>query len=170
MSTERKVLRTIMMMEKANSEEAPDLPGLTRAVGISSTALGELLNQLSRKGYVTTDGRTTPAGQRVATQPLGQVILRRQPTGRQVEDERRESNAKPKSPKVFTRSTKIPMPLVAKSVIRASRNTSAPLADANWQPPTLPKLPKLARAMRQDAESFVDVRESELEELKPHLG
>ncbi|MFK8001341.1 MAG: hypothetical protein AB8H86_17230 [Polyangiales bacterium] len=161
MSTERKLLRAIMRME-ADAKEVTEaeLSKVTSAAGISPTELRELFAKLFRKGYVTSDRQTTAAGRRVATRPLGQVLLRRQPR-RQVEP-RSESQT-------FTRSTKIPLPVVDASVIRASRNTSAPAANPNWLPPAMVDIRQLGppRPHRVDeAEAFADVRESELEELK----
>lgn len=174
MSTERKLLRTILKMEAEANQNEVDLSKVMSSVGISPVALREHLTKLVRKGYVTAEWRTTPAGQRVATRPLGQVLLRRQPTARQPvarQAELREAEGRRQPQEVFSRSTKIPLPIIDTGVLRASRNTSAPVANANWLPPTMTDGWQQSPAPRPHSvehESFVDVRESELEELKPH--
>lgn len=189
MSTERKLLRAILKMEAEANQNELDLSKVMSSVGISPAALREQLTKLVRKGYVTAEWRTTPAGQRVATRPLGQVLLRRQPTARQPmarqptaqqptvrqptvrQPEVREAEGRRQPQEVFSRSTKIPLPIIDTGVLRASRNTSAPVANANWLPPTMTDGWQQSPAPRPPSvehESFVDVRESELEELKPH--
>lgn len=162
MSTERKLLRAITTMEAETGETAVNLSRITSESGLSPTQLREQLTELFRKGYITSEGQTTDAGRRVAARPLGQVLLRRQP--RRQREPQREAQA-------FTRSTKIPLPIIDASVIRASRNTSAPVANDDWLPPTMndPQPdPSPWSHSAKFAESFVDVRESELEELKPY--
>ena len=165
MSTERKLLRSIVAMETSTAQP-PHLPTLMTTLGVSSMEFRDVLTQLFRKGYVNTDWQPTEAGKRVVTRPLGQVLLRRQPTSRQTE---RSSNTKTPR-KVFAATQKrMPVPPLSNKAsrqVRSNRNAvpakkgPPPLAGQQRTPPPLPVAPPPT-----DAE--YEVRESEVEELKP---
>lgn len=163
MSTERRLLRSIVAMETSTGQ-APHLPTLQATLGVSSTEFREVLTRLFRKGYVNTDWQTTDAGRRVATRPLGQVLLRRQPQSR-----RPEPSSNRKSPrKVFEGSqSRLPTRLADKTLhaLRSNRHVeidstpaSVPsrLVGKQRTPPPLPAL---------DTDEEFEVRECELEEL-----
>ncbi|MFT5356024.1 MAG: hypothetical protein ACI9KE_003246 [Polyangiales bacterium] len=167
MSTERKLLSAIVAMDaKATEDDPPNLPYLMACVSVSSTEFREALTKLYRKGYVTTQWRATPAGRRVATQSLGQVLLRRQPKGRQPE---RGSDVKTKPRNAFPGAQlQAPLlPMAVMSGLQSNRNRPTSrfppqmIQGRQQSPPTLPPRAK------SSAESFLDVRLSELEELKP---
>lgn len=169
MSTELKLLRSIVAME-AQSTDAPNLSTLRATAGVPVDEFREHMTRLFRKGYVSPDWRTTPAGKRVASRALGQVLLRRQPRGHQEEHGR---NAKTKARKVFpSNQPQMPPPLMDLSLgrPRSHRNTPAkiprlPPQMLRGQQHTPPPLPCFHGS--DETEPVALVRDSELEELKP---